>query len=72
MNNEDIKDMEFEQSISELEKIVVGLENGTISLKDSVSMYERGIALKNRCESLLEDARLTIQQVSADLNKEVE
>lgn len=72
MKNEDIKDMEFEQSISELEKIVVGLENGTISLKDSVSMYERGIALKNRCESLLEDARLTIQQVSADLNKEVE
>ena len=72
MKNEDIKDMEFEQSISELEKIVVGLENGTISLKDSVSMYERGIALKNRCESLLEDAMLTIQQVSADLNKEVE
>ena len=68
MSNEDVKSMEFEQAISELEKIVAGLENGTISLKDSVNMYERGSALKNRCESLLEHARLTVQQISGDPN----
>ena len=69
MNNNDIKDMEFEKALAELEKIVVGLESGTISLKDSVEMYERGIALKNRCEGLLEHARLTVEQISSEHNE---
>lgn len=59
-----VEQMEFEQAMVELEKIVADLENGMISLKDSVKMYERGVMLKKHCEKLLELARMTIQNVS--------
>ena len=59
-----VEQMEFEQAMVELEKIVADLENGMISLKDSVKMYERGVMLKKHCEKLLESARMTIQNVS--------
>ena len=59
-----VEQMEFEQAMVELEKIVADLEHGMISLKDSVKMYERGVMLKKHCEKLLELARMTIQNVS--------
>ena len=65
----DIKAMEFEQAMAELEKIVASLENGTVTLKDSVSMYERGVLLKKHCERILDSARMVIQQISSE-NKE--
>lgn len=70
-DSNDIKAMEFEQAIAELEKIVASLENGTVSLKDSVNMYERGVLLKKHCESILDSARMVIQQISADVKEEV-
>lgn len=68
-SNEDIKDMEFEQAMKELEDIVAKLEDGRVSLKDSVGMYQRGVALKKRCDDLLEAARLTIKQVTMEGDK---
>lgn len=64
VEDSNVDQMEFEQAMVELEKIVADLENGAISLKDSVKMYERGVMLKKHCEKLLESARMTIQNVS--------
>ena len=51
-NNADVKKMPFERAIDELESIVKRLEEGKVPLEESVTIYERGEALKRRCEEL--------------------
>ena len=60
--------MSYEQAVAELERIVQHLEKGDVALADQISMYKRGAALKARCEDVLKDAQLDVQQVvlSAD------
>ena len=55
--------LSFEESLSELEKIVAHLERGDVPLADSIRIYKRGAALKARCESQLKDAQLEIDQI---------
>ena len=52
----------FEETIKELEKIATELENGDLSLEDSVSKFEEGMKLSKQCNDLLENAekRITI------------
>ncbi len=68
MNNDEIKDLSFEDALSRLENIVRELEGGRIKLDDAVSAYEQAVALKQLCESKLEAARLKIEkiEISAD------
>ena len=61
-------EMEFEEALKELEEIVRTLEEGKSTLKESVDLYERGTVLKKRCESILEEVQLKINQIS--LSKE--
>jgi exodeoxyribonuclease VII small subunit len=49
-NNTDIQKMPFERAIEELETIIKRLEEGKVPLEESVAIYERGEALKQRCE----------------------
>ncbi len=44
--NEDIKAMSFEKALEALEKIVDDLERGDVPLDQSITIYERGEALK--------------------------
>ncbi len=62
--------MSFESALAELEVIVGKLERGDVALGDSISFYERGEALKKRCEGLLRAAEARIEKltVSADGN----
>lgn len=46
----------FEETIKELEKIATELENGDLSLEDSVSKFEEGMKLSKQCNDLLENA----------------
>ncbi|MDR3155918.1 MAG: exodeoxyribonuclease VII small subunit [Holosporaceae bacterium] len=62
----DIEAMEFETALKELEEIVAQLEMGKSSLKESVNLYERGIALRKHCDVILESAQLRINQISCD------
>lgn len=61
--SQDIKKMGFESALAELETIVKDLESGKVSLEDSISAYERGMALKAHCESKLQDARMKIEKI---------
>ena len=63
-SNDDIKDLAFEQALQQLEQIVARLESGNVALEDSILIYERGEALKKRCDLLLGKAEARIEKVS--------
>lgn len=48
------KNASFEEQLSELKSITKQLEDGQISLDDSLKLFEKGIALYRTCSSLLE------------------
>jgi len=65
-NNTDITNMPFERAIEELESIVKRLEEGKVPLEESVAIYERGEALKGRCEELLRQAEARVEKITLD------
>lgn len=62
----DINELSFEAAFAELEAIITQLESGDLSLDDSVTLFERGRKLSERCQSLLDQADLRISQLTAD------
>ena len=54
---------QFEKSLDELEQLVVRMEQGELSLDDSLQSFERGIALYRNCQSALEQAELRVSQL---------
>lgn len=46
----------FEESISELEEIVSQLEDGNVTLDESLSLFEKGIKLSKNCQKMLDTA----------------
>ena len=67
----DVKKLSFERAIEELESIVKRLEDGKVPLEESVLIYERGEALKRRCEELLRQAEARVEKITADASGEV-
>ena len=67
-NNADVKKMPFERAIEELELIVKRLEEGKVPLEELVAIYERGEALKKRCEELLRQAEARVEKITLDTN----
>ena len=56
--------MPFEQALAELEAIVDKLEKGQVPLDESIALYERGEALKKRCDELLKNAEMRIEKIT--------
>ena len=65
-NNADIKRLPFERAMEELETIIKRLEGGQVPLEESVQIYERGEALKRRCEELLRQAEARVEKITHD------
>jgi exodeoxyribonuclease VII small subunit len=65
-DNSDVRLMPFERAIDELESIVKRLEEGKVPLEESVAIYERGEALKHRCEELLRQAEARVEKITLD------
>jgi exodeoxyribonuclease VII small subunit len=65
-NDTDVGHLSFERAIEELESIVKRLEDGKVPLEESVAIYERGEALKRRCEELLHQAEARVQKITLD------
>jgi exodeoxyribonuclease VII small subunit len=66
-----IEEMTFEQTMQELEGLVRRLEEGKMPLEESIKAYERGTALKNQCQSKLQDAKLKVEQIILSTNGEL-
>ena len=56
--------MEFEKNMQRVSEIVSRLEQGDLTLEESVALYEEGVKLSAACSQALEQAKLkvTIQQ----------
>lgn len=58
-----IDTLSFEEALAELEGIVRKLETGQGRLEEAVADYERGAALRKRCEALLAEAEQKVQAI---------
>ena len=64
ITEDEINELKFEEGLKKLEELVTQLDDGDLSLEDSISYYEIGIKLKSHCEKLLKTAELKILKVS--------
>ncbi len=69
MTKKEEKTFNFESSLNELEKLVDALENGDLSLEQSLQDFERGIHLTRACQSALTDAQQKVQILLEEDNK---
>ncbi len=56
--------VDFEAALEELEGLVERMEEGELSLEDSLKTYERGIALSRACQKSLDAAEQRIRILS--------
>lgn len=66
MSETPVEEMSFEQAMAELEQVVGQLERGDVALDDSIKLYERGAALKARCETKLKEAEEKVARITLD------
>lgn len=59
-----IEDLSFEAAMTELEQVVTKLERGDVALEDSITLYERGAALKAHCEARLKAAEEKVAAIT--------
>ena len=67
----EIDALSFEVALKQLEEIVTRLERGDVPLEESIAIYERGEALKKRCESLLAQAEERVEKIRTQDGKAV-
>jgi len=60
---QNIGQMSFEQALAALEQIVQALERGDVPLDQSISLYERGEALRAACQQRLDAAQARIERI---------
>ncbi|WP_411564233.1 exodeoxyribonuclease VII small subunit [Pseudomonas shirazensis] len=53
--------IDFEQSLADLQTLVERLENGELSLEESLAAFEQGIALTRDCQGALAQAEQKVQ-----------
>jgi exodeoxyribonuclease VII small subunit len=56
----------FEQSLTELEAIVATMEDGKMTLEQSLASYKRGAELLKICQSQLQDAQAQVKILEND------
>lgn len=59
--SEEIKDLSFEKAVEELEEIVNNLEEGGLSLEDSLDKFSRGVKLIKYCNEKLNETEKKIE-----------
>ncbi|ATH62576.1 exodeoxyribonuclease VII small subunit [Staphylococcus pasteuri] len=60
----------FEEMMQELESIVQKLDNETVSLEESLDLYQRGMKLSTACDSTLKDAEKKVNKLMQEENEE--
>ena len=62
------KKLDYEAAVKELEALVERLEDGDISLEESLKLYERGVLLTRDCQESLQAAEQMLLQQSGQSN----
>lgn len=55
---------DFEKALSELESLVEKMEQGELTLEQSLQHFERGVALTRTCQQALEQAQFKFDQLT--------
>ena len=66
------KEVTFEKDLETLEEIVTALEEGGLSLDDSLKQFEEGIKLAGRCEKALSSAEKKIEMLTKNAQGDLE
>ena len=69
MARKSTKGVDFERALDELEKLVERMEEGELSLEESLKLYERGIELSKACQKALDAAEKRIRILSEQNGK---
>jgi exodeoxyribonuclease VII small subunit len=56
----------FEEALTELEAIIERIESGQVGLEESLTQFERGMALIGQCRSILTTAEKKIAELTVD------
>jgi exodeoxyribonuclease VII small subunit len=56
----------FEESLASLEALVSAMEEGDLSLEESLQAFEKGIRLTRECQSALQKAEQKVQILMAE------
>ena len=57
------KTLNFEKALKELESLIEDMEQGELSLEDSLKRFEKGISLTAECQQALQKAELKVQEL---------
>ncbi len=60
------EDLTFEAALAQLEEIVNRLEEGDLTLDESVALFEQGQRLTAFCQEKLDNAELRVRQLTTD------
>ncbi|MBP7835825.1 MAG: exodeoxyribonuclease VII small subunit [Rhodoluna sp.] len=63
--NQDVAKLSYEEARDELVKVVAELEQGSVTLEESLALWERGEALATACENWLSGARKRLDEAVA-------
>ena len=58
--------MSFEDKIKELEEIVDRLDEGSLSLEESILLFEKGVKLSKACQRMLNSAEKKVNVLLTD------
>jgi exodeoxyribonuclease VII small subunit len=64
-------EVDFEAALNDLESIVTKLEDGGISLEESLVLFERGMSLVSLCQGKLDRAEQRIESLTGKLPEDL-
>ena len=65
------KPVNFEKSLEQLESLVNEMEQGSLSLEDSMKAFEAGVKLARSCQQALAEAEHKVEMLSQDHDKPI-
>jgi len=63
-----MENLTFEEAFEQLEAAVSALQDGHLPLDRALHYYEQGMKLAQHCNSLLQQAELSVQQLTVGSN----
>ncbi len=63
MNDKPDAAPDFENALRELESLVEKMEQGELTLEQSLSLFERGVSLTRVCQEALSNAQLKVEKL---------
>jgi len=63
---DEIGDLSFEEAFAGLEGIVSRLEEGGLTLEESLRLFERGQGLAAHCSQQLDEAELQVKEITSE------